>query len=57
MMAALTLQEEGIFREKVKQYLVLFDRACTRPAPPPAWGGEGGLKISEKSLLAGEEGS
>ena len=57
-MAALTLQEEGIFCEKVKQYLVLFDRACTRPSPPPpAWGGEGGLKISEKSLLAGEEGS
>ena len=37
---------------------LLFDllrshKTCTLPHPPPAWGGRGGLKISEKSLLGG----
>ena len=54
-MAALTLQEEGIFREKVKQYLVLFDRACTHPTPPPppprVGGGGGGNGILKKAWL------
>ena len=47
MMAALTLQEEGIFREKVKQYLVLFDRACT-PPPPSSLGWGRGVKNFRK---------
>ena len=30
MMTALTLQEEGILREKVKQYPILFDKQLKR---------------------------